>query len=203
MTLDVNGLESKLNLNYLDCFLSKYDFICLQETNTDNPANFVLSTALHNHKVHVKTKSNKGYKLGGIHGLYVLVKNELFKFTEVIENTESECVLWLKISKDVIGVEFILGEVYIASEGSVFHDKEFFDHIENDMLFFKNVYDLPVCMMGDFNSRTSTLDDFLELEDETSDATGMHENVNIRNEVQKMSIKTDRFNVDGGTNNDR
>ena len=42
----------------------------------------------------------------------------------------------------------------------MFYDKEFFDHIENDMLFFKNVYHFPVCMMSDYNSRTSTLDDF-------------------------------------------
>ena len=50
--------------------------------------------------------------------------------------TTNEYVLWIKVDKDLIGVEFILGALSIPHEGTVHFDQDAYDNIANDI---KNV----------------------------------------------------------------
>ena len=80
-----------------------------------------------------------------------------------IENTCSECILWIKLDKDVTGFELILGAVYLPCEGSIYHHHDIFSDIARDLITLKSEFDVPVCLIGDFNARTGLLDDFYTL----------------------------------------
>ena len=79
-------------------------------------------------------KKNTRHKLGGIHGLCILMKNKLFEKSQQIENTCSECILWIKLDKDVTGFELILGAVYLPCEGSIYHHHDIFSDIAQDII---------------------------------------------------------------------
>ena len=76
-------------------------------------------------------------------------------------NTCSNSVLWAKIDNEAFGFDFILGSVYIPHESSKFYDDDIFESLSTDIIMLKSLYNLPVCLIGDFNSRTGNLDDFM------------------------------------------
>ena len=94
--------------------MKDYDIICLSETKTDVP-NLQLSQ-LHDYKCHVMQKKEQKFKYGGVHGLCILVKSNIFPLTTKIDDTSSDSVLWIKIDKSVTGFEFILAAVYIPGK---------------------------------------------------------------------------------------
>ena len=53
------------------------------------------------------TRLEKHSNIGGIHGICILVKNAYASNCSVVTEFMSESVLWLHISKPVIGYEFI------------------------------------------------------------------------------------------------
>ena len=72
----------------------------------------------------------------------------------------SESVLWLHISKSVIGYEFILGAVYLQHEASTYYSDDVFEYLIDDMTTIRANYDVPTILMGVFNARTGTTSDF-------------------------------------------
>ena len=73
-------------------------------------------------------------------GIAVLVKNDLSKCVSLVTNIISNSVLWLKINKNVFGLDFVLGAVYIPHEGSQYHDKDAFENIAEDIVYIKSKY---------------------------------------------------------------
>ena len=59
----------------------------------------------------------------------------------------------------------LIGAVYIPPESSKYSSPDIFAQIENDLLSFTNTHKY-ICMIGDFNSRTSSLNDFVEIIDD-------------------------------------
>ena len=178
-----------------------YDIICLSETKTDDPC--LCETSLSSYQKHVMYKKNTRHKLGGIHGLCILMKNKLFEKSQKIENTCSECILWIKLDKDVTGFELILGAVYLPCEGSIYHHHDIFSDIAQDLITLKSDFNIPVCLIGDFNARTGLLDDFLHIENEISNLTGLdriNHNLDMRGTLSELGFITDRFNNDLMTN---
>lgn len=57
----------------------------------------------------------------------------------------------------------ILGIIYIPLENSVYSSSEAFNKIELEFLNLKSKFS-HICLIGDFNSRTSDKDDFIELD---------------------------------------
>jgi endonuclease/exonuclease/phosphatase (EEP) superfamily protein YafD len=49
--------------------------------------------------------------------------------------------------------------VYIPPERSSYYDEEIFDDLENDIVYFSKKGN--VMLLGDFNARTSKLEDFV------------------------------------------
>ena len=105
---------------------------------------------------------------GGVHGICIIIKNNLVKHVTIIEEKQSSHVLWMHINKKALGLSFIIGAVYIPHEASKYHDNEIFDELSEDIISLKSSYEVPICIMGDFNSRTSTLDDFITLDEHIS-----------------------------------
>ena len=171
MSLNVNGLNSKLNLGVLDIYLKNFDVICLSETKTDNPD--LSQSFLHDYECYSMQKSMYvKYKYGGYHGMCIFMKTEIFAFSEKIQGTVSESILWIKVDSNVLGYEFVLAAVYLPCEGSIHYSNEVFDNFVHDVIDIRSRFDLPFCFVGDFNARTGTLNDFLDSKDKILNLTG-------------------------------
>ena len=89
-----------------------------------------------------------------------MVKNAYASNCSVVTEFMSESVLWLHISKSVIGYEFILGAVYLAHKASTYYSDDVYEYLIDDMTTISVNYDVPTLLIGDFNARTETTSDF-------------------------------------------
>ena len=178
--LNVSGLQTKLENGILDQFLSSYDLIFLVETNTESP--ILKDTILENYKFLVKRKinSNHKFKYGGVHGMIVLIKENLSSAVEEIE-LSAECALWIRVKINGI-FHGIFGSIYVPCESSRFYYNEIFEEIENDILEIRSRLNLPICLLGDFNAHTNTQIDILQTDVSTANMTGC----NILQETQVL-----------------
>ena len=96
-----------------------------------------------------------------VHGIQVYISDYLasacIKIVDIDANYNS--VLWIKVSD-----MFILGAVYLPHENSKYHYSGLFDDLSYDICKIKSKYDLPFILIGDFNSRTGTMDDFITMD---------------------------------------
>ena len=67
--------------------------------------------------------------------------------------------MWLLLGSSEVKLHFIVGAVYIPGYDSKFADENDFDIISEDILTFREKFNLPFIIMGDFNSRTDNLSD--------------------------------------------
>ena len=171
VSLNVSGLQSKLRLGILDHYLEKFDIIGLTETNTDSPE--LSNTRLSNFTCYPKKMSNPSskYKYGGIHGICILVNPVYADSFQIVTDIESECTLWgkLKVNDDL---HFIIGAVYIPCDNSRFHFDDAISQIEKDIIELKCRYNLPICLLGDFNAHTKQADDIVDFNDMAAEITG-------------------------------
>jgi hypothetical protein len=148
-----------------------------------------------------KTKS-KVHKFGGVHGLAILVKNSISDYVTVLEETTSNCVLWLHIKQEVCGREVIISGVYIPGECSYLYEASQFDDITDDIVSLQAKVDALIALLGDFNARTGLLDDFMEIEDKVELVCDVDEELCTKNDMlESIGIVTDVFNEDKRVNN--
>ena len=119
------GITSKLNLGILEEYVKAFDIVCLSETKSDN----IEDVAIEGYTPILMPKKSKEHKYGGIHGLCTFVKNKIFDCAHVLNETNSESILWLKFDQKAFGTAFIVGNVYIAHEGSNYHNEDIFDKL--------------------------------------------------------------------------
>ena len=160
--LNVCGLRSKLRNGIFEEFAIQYDILCLSETNLHNID--LSGTSLANYTCFIKEKSLNSHRYGGVHGLCMIVKNNIAEHAQIITEIQSPYILWVKFNKEAFGVACIIGSAYLPGENSIHKDKEMFDVITEDIFVLKNTYNLPICLIGDLNSRTGTLDDSFTIE---------------------------------------
>lgn len=181
-----------MTLGILEDYIQSFDIACLSETKTaDVPYEIRGFEAFH--------KKKSGHKYGGIHGLCVLVRNNFVSFVEVLE-LSSESVLWLKVSKGLAGEDFILGAVYVPHEGSVHYNDDVFDNIAQDVSNINNEYNVPIILIGDFNSRTGLMDDSVVCDDIVADICGFDTDYGFK-EVMPDTFTNERYNRDKKVNN--
>lgn len=114
---------------------------------------------------------------GGFHGLCILVKSAIAKHCSLVKNTKAEAILWLKISKKVVGlhVDMVLGASYVPCENSIHFIADIFDDIIEDIVEINAIYHgLPFTVIGDTNARTADLPDFIELDGSTHEKLDMN-----------------------------
>ena len=166
--INVGGLYSKLNYGSIDEFCSKFDIICLSETKTELYG--FEDTKLADYTTLFIPTENELHFFAA-HGSCILVKKSLKQHISIKENTTSQFILWIKIDAAVLGFEFVLGAVYIPCQTSNYFNVDIFDDISDDICKF----DCPVCLIGDFNSRTGELDDLFNNQDYIADLYGLTE----------------------------
>ena len=111
-----------------------------------------------------KPRSNNcNCKYSGHHGIGIFVKNELTNNIKIVPNCESESIFWIEYDNNLSSGKLFIGAVYIPHEGSVHYDQSIFENLSSDLIRLYSSYNSPnICLIGDFNSRTGILNDFLE-----------------------------------------
>ena len=202
LSLNVNGLSSKLDNGLLDIHLAGADIICLTETKTDFPD--LKDTVLANCKCYSMQKLSRNHKYGGIHGICIIFSDVIYNNSDLVADTRSESTLWLRINKEILGFEFVLGAIYLPCEGSVHFNDDIFDKLADDLIMISSDLNVPVCLIGDVNARTGKLDDLLDIEKEVSELTGLSHCDSVtasRASLAEAGFTTDRYNKDSSVNN--
>ena len=135
--------------------ISYNDFIFLTETWSDTDIN-VPGFKTFTSKI-IAPKPNKFCRISG--GISLLVTNKFEKYVTVVK--ESKNTLWCKISKNDLNLNsnLCICGVYIPPEKSTYFENEIFDELEKDIGFFSSKGNLM--LLGDFNARTGTPEDFI------------------------------------------
>jgi hypothetical protein len=180
----------------LEDYFKSYDFICLSETKI-NP--LVTDIEVNGFKLFYKQIGNNN-----AHTTALLVKESLIESVHVINDVVSTNVLWLYVNKDVIGYAFVLGAIYVPHEGSPIFNKDVYDIMTQDVISFNNRFNnCPVCLVGDFNSRTGIYTDFIGEFNVDINADRFYDNELLisKCKLESCGFDTDRYNQDPVLNN--
>ena len=172
LALNVCGLTSKLKFRNIQDIISKHHFVCLSEIRTS----FIANDEFPGFEVIISDKKCKknGVEINKLTGLAMLIKtcNE-FSFERIdSRKTNCEWVLWVKVSDHKNKLSFLLGSTYIPCETSTFYCEDIYDYLQEDLLDLQTEFQLPIVLMGDFNSRCGTLCDTVTYEKEVLSSTG-------------------------------
>ena len=105
-------------------------------------------------------KKFERHKYRGIHGICVFIKERISHNCTIIDNFVSESVLWIHFNKNVSGHAFILGAVYLPHEASHYHHEDIYEILAAYIITIKATYDVPIILLGDFNSWIGLKSDF-------------------------------------------
>ena len=160
LCLNVCGLLTKSQYPEFLELIDEYDILCFVETKLDdydciNLPGFTMN--MKNRFKYMKTKSG---------GITLAFKDHLNEHISIIE-LESKYVLWFEINDRLLHNEkdALFGIVYIPPESSKYCVGDPFSELENEFLSLKSNYD-NICLLGDFNSRTSSEADFIAINDD-------------------------------------
>lgn len=106
----------------------------------------------------------------------------------------------MKFDESAFGFEFILGSVYIPHESSKYFTNDIFD--EDDVVNVKSRFsNIPICLVGDFNSRTGILDDFITfVSDVNLNEIPTDVLVDSKADLTSSGFNTERYNLDKHVN---
>ena len=98
---------------------------------------------------------------------------------------------------DKISNNFILGALYVPSQSSKYYCSQFFDDMALDICSIRTNYDLPLMLVGDFNSRTGTINDIM-LNETFDDLLDISNFIypNILDTFKRLNIPVSRTNKD-------
>ena len=159
---NVQGLKSK-SLDKCNCptFMSeirKHHIISIQETHC-SPDTYI---KIPGYQVHQMNRPKSGNKKHG--GIAILVKGTIKNGVQFLKPT-SHNILWIQLKKEFFSMseDIFIGAIYISPSNSSFSKRNDIDNpyeeIEKEMS--KYISKGKCILMGDFNSRTSTLPDFV------------------------------------------
>ena len=102
-SLNVPGLNYKLNIGHLDDYIKLYDIFCVSESKMKK------GVEIDEFTVFDLENKTQNYLLPGIHGLHVYIKNYIAnKCVQITENLQCNLVIWIKVADS-----FILGALYL------------------------------------------------------------------------------------------
>ena len=129
-------------------YLKMFDIFCITESKVNK------GTYINNYTVFNLENKPKNYPLPGIHGIQVYIADHLAGHCSqiIVESPMCDSILWIKVSE-----KLILGTLYTPNQSSKYYCSEFFDNLSLDISIIKGDYDLPIMLIGDFNSWTGTL----------------------------------------------
>ena len=124
--------------------MQDFDIVCLSETKSDD----IEKNAITNFVPICKKKSNVAHRFGGYYGICIFVRLHLESCIKILDECNSDSVLWVKIDEKIYTTEMIIGATYIPHEGSPYHDGFIFDEIGNDITELTVKYNCPIVMLG-------------------------------------------------------
>ena len=93
----------------------KLDILCLSETKTDHID--LTDTKLNGeYTCFVKEKTEGDYLYGGVHGLAMIVKENIATHAQLLTDMQSPYILWVKFSKKAFGLACIIGSAYLPGQ---------------------------------------------------------------------------------------
>ena len=158
--INVAGLARKSMYPEFVSFMNSHDIICMAETKCDD------KLKISGFKLFHKTRKNYDRMSGGI---CIAIKYNLLPYiTEVA--TGSEYVLWVRVNKDLSHTpqDLIIGSCYIPPENSPYSSQDAFIEIENELIDYFHS-ESCIMLLGDFNAKTKTMNDLLDMNEQTLD----------------------------------
>ena len=173
--------------------MQQFEVVCLTKTKCDA----VEENKIVGFESFIMPKKLERHKYGGIHGISVFIKERISYHCTIIDNFVSESVLWINFNKNVSGFAFILGAVYLPHEASDYHHEDIYEFLADDIITIKATHDVPIILLGDFNSRIGLKSDF-EYE---SELEGLYLEQDPLSFFFEKHGLWERVNKDGYTNN--
>ena len=211
ISLNVCGLLSKTKYPELLDLINENDLICLSETKLDR------FDAIQFDGFSLFTKNRKKYRSKS-GGTAILIRNILLDKLTIIEHVSqrnkidadqlkyyrftshsiSDCGVFFELKVDCIeNVEKITcASLYIPPEGSVYANRAVFDELEETLLELDAEH---ILLFGDFNSRTGTIKDFVD-DDDDVDNDNLFYGLSITQQMEMFNIGN-RFSLDKNVNN--
>ena len=156
----------------LEHFISNYDIVLFQETQTDD---LDIDKVEHYFKEHgytcyLKNRTKIAKHRSG--GIAVCVKDK-WKDSFIYIKTKSKFVSWfsLKDKFALLGKNLLFGCVYLPPEGTRYASYDCFQEVEREMLDLCR--DHLICLVGDFNAHVGNLEDFVSVDDYVREDVGM------------------------------
>lgn len=154
MCLNCCGLNLRLNYPEFGELICQHDFICLQETKTDDTDQINFPGYI------FKTKNRQKFshrKSGGIAFGY---KEKLDKFITIIKN-DNKFVFWVKVSSTLFKLDedVLIGVVYIPPEFTSYSSQEAFNNIYFDIRYFSRLHEY-ISLAVNCNARITEFNDF-------------------------------------------
>ena len=171
IALNVCGLISKLVFPDLLEFVSLHDIACISESKLSKTDSIDMVGFTPFYKSRGKFRRKSG-------GIVVLIKNKLLPYITLFEcsdNIESvdanvkhrykfvkhrvcEHAIFFTVDKHIFGKNVLFCAVYLGPEGSPYQNRNVFYELEQTIMYLN--FD-SVCMLGDFNARTGSMNDLI------------------------------------------
>ena len=136
--------------------MQQFEVVCLTETKCDD----IEENKMVGFESFIMPTNLERLKYRGIHGICMFIKECISHHFTIIDNFVSETVLWIHFNKNVSGFAFILGTVYLPHEASGYHHEDINELLADDIITIKATHDVPIILLGDFNSRIGLKSDF-------------------------------------------
>ena len=145
--------------------LTTKDIIVLTETKVDDTDTDLLETFFSKLGFTLFFKNRFRPTTHRSGGILVAIKNNLHNYCT--ENpTDCKACLWFTIDKSVFNIDknILCGALYLPPESSRYSDIGLFDELENELMYLNTNSQHHVVLMGDFISRTRTMNDFISID---------------------------------------
>ena len=177
ISINVCGLKSKVTCPEFISLIENHDIICVQESKLDD----VDCVQINGFTVYTNNRKKiTRYRSGGI---ALIIRNSILSHIEILKN-ESKLISWMKISKDLLlsNEDVYLGIIYNPPYRSKYAQEDPYLEIQLELdRVCSNRKNILLC--GDWNSRTSTLNDYIPVDYFMSDHFGNFDLMNENDEI--------------------
>ncbi len=185
----MGGLTSKINYGSLQDYARHFDIICLGETKLDEADEPNVIESFEGFSTRFRHRTNYKRKSGGVATFF---KKEISDGVHNLERFDSDIAQFFRMGMDICGYEFILGTVYIPPGNSDFVVGDEFESLMDTLLTINEEYELPVCLVGDFNARTGRLEDLVALDPHIAEEAGLSQ---LENDIFVNVDRLESLNV--------
>ena len=201
MHWNIEGLKSSIYGNKWEDpefikLAKKHDIIAITEAQIGNDVNIEMDGYIEKRPRMVRPKPKKAIKHSG--GIVCLVKKELANRVEIIKS-KSVNIMWVRIRTNRGNSDIMMGITYLSPENSTYSKKHSPDKTWEILRSEVGRYrkDYKISLIGDFNSRTGQLLDYVQNDDNRF--VDLPDDYVIDHEVCKRTNQDDSVNDFGKT----